>query len=248
MELVIGVDGGGTRTRLVVAAADGRILGLGEAGCGNPSAGGEAEVRGSLAAARTRAFVQAGLEPRAAAAAFLGLAGVAGEEERRAVERLAVELELAPGDRTAVDHDLRVAQAGAFAGGPGNGSLQGGPRATGGEELRSLLGRLGPRGEARAEVARLAPLVAEAAADGDEVARAILAAGAGELAEAAAAVARALGEEEPAIALVGGALPPGGAYHRAVESALRDHLPAVQLTSPRLTPAGGAVLLAIELL
>ena len=119
MELVIGVDGGGTRTRLVVAAADGRILGLGEAGCGNPSAGGEAEVRGSLAAARTRAFVQAGLEPRAAAAAFLGLAGVAGEEERRAVERLAVELELAPGDRTAVDHDLRVAQAGAFAGGPG---------------------------------------------------------------------------------------------------------------------------------
>ncbi len=117
--LVLGVDGGGTRTRAVVAAESGRVLGCGVAGPGNPRDQGPegmaAAVGAAVDAARAASRVPAGR----VSAAVVGLAGVATEAERGAARRAIEPLGLAAPESTTIDHDLRIAQAGAFAGGPG---------------------------------------------------------------------------------------------------------------------------------
>jgi len=45
MNLVLGVDAGGTASRAVVATADGTVVGHGEAGPGNPTSVGPAAAR-----------------------------------------------------------------------------------------------------------------------------------------------------------------------------------------------------------
>ena len=114
MATFLGVDAGGTRTRLVVTDGDGRVLARGEGGPGNLRRAG---ARG-LAAALRAARAAAGLD-RPCDAAFLGVAGAATAEEQETVRELAHALGLARADRVGADHDLRVAHAGAFAGGPG---------------------------------------------------------------------------------------------------------------------------------
>lgn len=114
MQTFLGVDAGGTRTRLVVTDGDGRVLARGEGGPGNLRRGG---ARG-LAAALRAARASAGLD-RPCDAAFLGVAGAATAEERETVRALGLALGLAPVERVGADHDLRVAHAGAFGGAAG---------------------------------------------------------------------------------------------------------------------------------
>ena len=73
MELVVGVDAGGTASRAVLATVDGRILGRGTAGPGNPLSAGPAAGAGAIAAATAEAL---GDHPRSTVvAAVLGIAG-----------------------------------------------------------------------------------------------------------------------------------------------------------------------------
>ncbi|MEV4345197.1 BadF/BadG/BcrA/BcrD ATPase family protein [Actinoplanes sp. NPDC049596] len=75
MNLVIGVDAGGTSSRAVVATADGVVLGRGQAGPGNPLTAGP-----DCAAAAVATAVRQALGPHPAAsvaAATLGIAGPA---------------------------------------------------------------------------------------------------------------------------------------------------------------------------
>jgi N-acetylglucosamine kinase-like BadF-type ATPase len=114
MARYLGVDAGGTRTRLVVIDEAGRELARGEGGPGNLRRAG---ARG-LASALRKARSGAGLD-RPCDAAFLGVAGAASAEERETVRELGLALGLAASGRIEADHDLRVAHAGAFGSAPG---------------------------------------------------------------------------------------------------------------------------------
>jgi N-acetylglucosamine kinase-like BadF-type ATPase len=117
--VVIGVDGGGTHTRVAVVQEDGRFLGIGVAGPGNYHDVGVDAVSANIRQALSDAWAQAGEPQRAAAAAFLGLGSVVSQEDHETVRGLAAKAGLAPADRIGTGHDLRVALAGALAGEPG---------------------------------------------------------------------------------------------------------------------------------
>jgi N-acetylmuramic acid 6-phosphate etherase len=80
--LVIGVDGGGTRTRARLANGLGETLGSGEAGLANPNASGFEAAKNEILSAVDRAFQDARMERRMVAAACLGISGVDRPGER----------------------------------------------------------------------------------------------------------------------------------------------------------------------
>lgn len=77
-ELLLGVDGGGSKTLALVAARDGQLLGRGEAGSSNYQSVGLPMAVAALEGATRSALEQAGLDPGALiTAACFGLAGAA---------------------------------------------------------------------------------------------------------------------------------------------------------------------------
>ncbi|HEX8559790.1 MAG TPA: BadF/BadG/BcrA/BcrD ATPase family protein [Pyrinomonadaceae bacterium] len=74
--LVLGVDGGGSKTRAVVADAAGEVLGEGLAGPSNPLRVGVSEAVAAVREAADRACAEAGVRRVEIAAAEVGLAGV----------------------------------------------------------------------------------------------------------------------------------------------------------------------------
>ncbi len=97
-------------------------------------------------------------------------------------------------------------------------------------------------------VAALAPLVLQAAQQGDFVAVGLVAEAADALAEAAAAVAQRLGLSESAFPLVltGGVLRHHAFYREAVSQAVLTRLPTAQPRAPRHHAAAGAAWLSCE--
>ena len=80
--LIVGVDGGATKTVAWLAEADGAVLGRGLAGPGNPRSVGYAEAERSVDAAIAAAFADAGRAREPVAAAGFTMAGVGRVEER----------------------------------------------------------------------------------------------------------------------------------------------------------------------
>lgn len=117
--LVLGIDGGGTKTEAVLADVTGRVLGVGLSGSGNFDDLGLEGAQKHIGEAVDRAFTDAGLVGRGADAAFMGLGGVISDKDREIATRIARNLRLAPEDRIGVDHDCRIALAGGLSGRPG---------------------------------------------------------------------------------------------------------------------------------
>ena len=82
MKLILGIDGGGTRTRARLADDEGQPLGTGQAGASNMQAQGEAVAQHEILSAIANAFADAGIAPTLIHAACLGLAGAARPDER----------------------------------------------------------------------------------------------------------------------------------------------------------------------
>ncbi|RME69213.1 MAG: hypothetical protein D6781_09145 [Verrucomicrobia bacterium] len=123
MDFVIGIDGGGTRTRAWLTSLDGRVVSRGEAGGSNVHQKGvEASCRmlvEAVAMARTRASrsgVQLNARPRAV---FAGVAGAGAVRDQRALEAALAPALLCHQENCTVDHDLRIALAGGLGGAPG---------------------------------------------------------------------------------------------------------------------------------
>lgn len=113
--LLLGVDGGGTHTRAILAEAGGGVVGLGTAGASNQATGGAAAAGAQLAAAITAAL--GGRSPLALAGACLGLAGL-----DRPLDLEAYRSELARIGLPSATHlvnDSEIAWAGATGGAPG---------------------------------------------------------------------------------------------------------------------------------
>ncbi len=115
--LVLGIDGGGSSTRAVLADLSGQVRGRGAAGASNPFAVGRDGCEAAFAAAVDAAFMTAGMPRQPAAFAALGIAGLVGEREAKLVHDVASRLSLA--NELLVTHDLHVALEGGLAGGPG---------------------------------------------------------------------------------------------------------------------------------
>lgn len=75
MQYFLGVDGGGSKTLAVVAAATGQVVGVGLGGTGNFQGPGVEAARGSVQACTQAALHQAGLRPEQVTASFFGMAG-----------------------------------------------------------------------------------------------------------------------------------------------------------------------------
>jgi glucosamine kinase len=114
--LVLGVDGGGSKTRAMVADAEGEVLGEGLAGPSNPLRVGVSEAAGAIRDAADRACAEAGVRRVDIVAAEVGLAGVRRADIRERMRAAVVEL----GIKTVeVVTDADIALYGATDGKPG---------------------------------------------------------------------------------------------------------------------------------
>lgn len=302
MCVYLGIDGGGTQTRCLVADQDGNILGQGLAGPSNCLAVGTGAAAAAVMAAAERALEEAGRSMGDVAAVCIGLAGAGRPKEQAEV---AAALSFPPAARVQVVSDARIALAGALGGQPGviviagTGSIAFGLSSRG-ETLRAggwgwLLGDEGsgldlgrsalkaalaahdgtgpetvlrervcaawgltspdeavPRiyadvAAARGLMASLAPLVSEAADEGDAVALEILSAAGRSLARLAAAVLRRLDVPGAPVAAVGGVLTNCRPLSEAFAAAVPQEAPGSRVIQPLGSPAEGAVLLARQL-
>jgi len=98
------------------------------------------------------------------------------------------------------------------------------------------------------EIAAVAPLVTEAADEGDAVAKRILTEAGRELASYAIAIAKALGmeNEDVEIYMTGGVFKAGGHVLKPFEEEIRKIMPKARLASPKFEPAMGAAFLALR--
>lgn len=115
-QIVIGIDGGGTRLRAALVSIEGELLGIGEAGSGNYHDVGADEVRHNIDTAIKRAWSRAQQSPVQAQAIFLGLGSIVTQEDQEMIRKIVRELSIVPESAIGVDHDLRVALMGGLAG------------------------------------------------------------------------------------------------------------------------------------
>lgn len=109
-----GVDGGGTQTRVMLAASDGRICGLGHAGASNVDDVGVTQAASNIDAALQDACEQAQCQRDDVCHAFFGMAGVVSASDRAIIAQLA--RPLLPKAQLGVNHDCYVALLGALSG------------------------------------------------------------------------------------------------------------------------------------
>lgn len=117
--VVVGVDGGGTSTRVVLCRLDGTVIGSGMGGSGNLHDVGERVLRANIRQAWDEAWRVADQLPRPSQAAVLAMASVGTGGNRETVRRIAEELGLATAGSIRVDIDLVAALAGGLGGEPG---------------------------------------------------------------------------------------------------------------------------------
>ena len=118
--VLLGVDGGGTRSRGVLVTEGGTVIGVGTAAGANVHDVGAEEVGRQLALASAVAWRAAGTPPLSLTAACFALAGLVTERDR-ALAREAISRAdlLSAGTRVMIDNDGAAAVAGAHLGGPG---------------------------------------------------------------------------------------------------------------------------------
>lgn len=118
MQLFLGIDGGGTRTRAFLVDSSGQQTAFGEAGLTNPNHTTPEQVRANLEAAINAACAKASVGPQACVSVFFGIAGVTTEDGRAYFRNLLVDCGFTQA-AIGVDHDIRIALAGGLGGRPG---------------------------------------------------------------------------------------------------------------------------------
>lgn len=86
-DLVLGIDGGGSKTRALLANRSGEVIGIGVAASSNYQSVGFAAATAALDAAIAAAFDEAGIVPAPIRAACFGLAGVDRPEDQQVFNR-----------------------------------------------------------------------------------------------------------------------------------------------------------------
>ena len=271
--LFLGLDGGQSHTRVIIAGATGQILARGSAGPANCAAvaAGRARLIQAVTEAVGQALAEVGrrLATTRFTAACCGFSGGPGGKR----DLLA---ELLPADYLEVVTDAQIALWGATGGEPGivviagTGAIAFGQN-TQGETARAggwgyifgdedgafgsaneLMHRFYTDEYPRDKFAALAPLVGKAAAKGDASAREILVKAAHHLASLASAVQGQLFQGEPAVSVA----PVGGVFQdslvarefaKALESLTDSGRQTTLVTRPKFEPVAGALRRALLL-
>ncbi|MEM6571240.1 MAG: BadF/BadG/BcrA/BcrD ATPase family protein [Planctomycetota bacterium] len=304
--VAVGVDGGGTNTRVLLVDAEGQRLGAGTSGSGNLHDVGAERLARHVDEAWRAAWAEAGEAPRAADAVFCGMASVGTEPNRSTVRDVVAGVGVGAIADVHVDIDLVAALAGGLGGRNGVAVIAGtgsscfgrdasgrtfqsggwgsllddvgsatwlgtramvaairaydgrGPATSlqrrvmdrfGLADMRELLPAIDEQGGAeRTARAALAPLVTEAAEEGDGVAEALLADGADALAECVEAVWRTLdfGAGPVEVTLTGGLGEGVPAYRDAFHREVERRVPTAVRVLPRTSNLVGAALVALE--
>lgn len=115
-------------------------------------------------------------------------------------------------------------------------------------EARELMHRLYVQGLSRREIAQIAPMVFDAAQNGDLAALQLIEQGAGDLAVCVEAAARQLAMLSDGCQIVqtGGLVNAGEIYLRPLRSAIMRKIPDAQFLKPELPPVFGACVLALQ--
>ena len=307
MAYLLGMDAGGTKTLCAVADTEGRILGLGRAGCGNFQISGREASGRELALSIERAVEAAGVRMDRIAAAYYGISGADRAKDFRTVGTILEPINPAPSMH--LENDTTIALRAGTTDGVGLGLISGtGTNAIGfnrkGERMQvggwgsPYLGDFGSGHDISAEaiaraqrgrdgrgpptllyerlievlevqelvdiserdyfdtlapidVGSLAPLVFEAARDGDGVALEVLRKAAREISLAALAILRNLfeGEEEIPVVLGGSVFQKAthDAMVRTLEEEIRREFPKVEFRVLQAEPVTGAVLGAADI-
>ena len=119
MQTILGVDGGATKTHVIIMDTAGRVLGQGFGGPSNYNAVGLEASEANIGAAVDEARNASGIGAEPFAATFFGMASVVSPTDRSRIRQIAANLNLAAPDRVEVDHDCRIALAGGLSGRPG---------------------------------------------------------------------------------------------------------------------------------
>ena len=304
---LLGLDGGGTKTRAVIVNDGGQLVGAGSGGPSNYNDVGVEATQANVGQAVDAARQMAGLPQTPFAAAFLGMAGVVSPTDRAIIQEIAQNLSLAVPEAIGVDHDCRIALAGGLSGRPGLVQIVGTGSSTfgmnsAGEGWRSggwgqlisdegssywlgiqamraavsafdgridhtsllkkvrtrlnlahindIMHRIYIAGLSRAEIATLAPLVIEAAQEGDEIALGLIDQGTQDLAQCVLAVAKRLGfTTGPCdLATVGGLFRAGDIFVQPFKNAVLGKLPHCRIIPAELPPVLGAAVLSLQML
>jgi len=116
---VLGIDGGGTRTRAAIMDEEGSILGICVGSTSNYDDIGVDAARENIRQVVNGARESAGISTDHFDAVFLGIGGVSSAADRAIVKKMALDLHLAPEKFIGADHDIRIALAGGLSGRPG---------------------------------------------------------------------------------------------------------------------------------
>jgi len=116
---VLGIDGGGTRTRAAIIDDEGNVQGTCIGNSSNYDDIGIDAARENIKQVVDCAQQKTGISMDQFHAAFLGIGGVSSEADRTIVKNMALDLHLAPEECIGVDHDIRIALAGGLSGRPG---------------------------------------------------------------------------------------------------------------------------------
>ena len=116
---VLGIDGGGTRTRAAIMDDRGNVLGICVGNTSNYDDIGIDAARENIRQVVDCARAKAGIPADPFDAVFLGIGGVSSADDRAIVKKMASDLRLAPEATIGVDHDIRIALAGGLSGRPG---------------------------------------------------------------------------------------------------------------------------------
>ncbi len=306
MSFVLGVDAGGTKTVAVVAGRDGRVRGVGRAGCANFQACGVAGARGQIEMAVKEAAAQAGVDPSGFAAACYGVAGADRPRDFDTIQKFVEPLAPCPVFRlendtiialragtqdgvgialiagtgsNAIGRDsrgnkLQVGGLGRLTGDFGSGEQlaeaavvaammgtdgRGAPTALAGklknhlglERIEDIIERTFYDSQlVHLHLGSLAPLVFEAAAEGDQVARSILREAGQNIARAVRVILDKLFPDEEAVVIVfGGAVFQKGADPTLIETVSKmclEHRPGLKFVRLGVEPVLGAIGFAFD--
>jgi N-acetylglucosamine kinase len=117
--VVMGVDGGNTSCRVVLADGGGQVLGYGKSGPASADGVDMETAARHIREAVDSAWHNAGRMPQMVDASFWGLAGVVSGRDRDLIREIVVSLRVSVPKFIGIDHDIRIALSGGLGNLPG---------------------------------------------------------------------------------------------------------------------------------
>ena len=117
--IVMGVDGGNTTSRVVLANINGNVLGYGKSGPASADGVDVKTATKNIIEAINAAWRDAGQSPQPVSASFWGMAGVVSEPDRDLIREIVLGLRISDPNFIGIDHDIRIALSGGLGNQPG---------------------------------------------------------------------------------------------------------------------------------